>query len=404
MKHPFNPSRLQQQLSLLSESTLASFKSIDFYKDDFFLKRIESLRPPLSLLDLENCVNNNKIFTIDNRKYIGSKANLLNFIEQTILSVAGPTIGVFFDPFSGTGVVSNRMRKHSDKVIANDLLYSNYITNSVFLNSKRSDVSVSKLDSIIMHLSSLRPKRGYACRNYSGTYFTHQNAGKIDSIRGEIENLHRKKYITTQEKNYLICSLIYAVDKVANTVGQYDAFLKHIGADSYEDGRHKIDSNVYREMELKRPFVIFDGKNQVYNADANAIAADVTCDVAYLDPPYNNRQYIDNYHVLENIASWQKPVLYGITRKFARESRKSHYSRKVKAANALSMLIKSLRCRHIFLSYNNEGIIDDRTILDILQMRGKVQLFRTDYSIFGNGAGVSRKRVITERLFHCRVK
>lgn len=253
-------------------------------------------------------------------------------------------------------------------------------------------------------MSRLRPKKGYAYRSYGGTYFTHQNAAKIDAVRDEIELLYKSGKTTLQEKYLLLTSLIYAVDKVANTVGQYDAFLKHIGADSYEEGRHKIDSNVYREMELKRPFVVFDGNNKVYNADANAIAASVVCDIAYLDPPYNNRQYIDNYHVLENIALWHKPELYGITRKFPREAKKSPYSRKIKAAIALGNLVKNLRCEHIFLSYNNEGIIDDRTIFDILKMRGVVQIYETDYSIFGNGAGVAKKRLIRERLFHCRAR
>ncbi|MBU4457771.1 MAG: DNA adenine methylase, partial [Candidatus Omnitrophica bacterium] len=32
------------------------------------------------------------------------------------------------------------------------------------------------------------------------------------------------------------------------------------------------------------------------------------CDVAYIDPPYNARQYINFYHVLENLAKWEKPV------------------------------------------------------------------------------------------------
>ena len=377
---------------------------MDFFKGDFTSRKVASLRPPVSLLDLERCVDTSKIFTIDNRKYIGSKASLLDFIDQTILSAVGPSIETFFDPFSGTGVVSNRMRKHSDKIIANDSLYSNFVTNSVFLNSKRASVSLAKLNSTIDHLSMLRPKKGYAYRSYGGTYFTQENAARIDSIREEIEILHDSKEISLQEKFFLLSSLIYAVDKIANTVGQYDAFLKHIGSSAYQDGKHKIDGNVYKALELKRPFVVFDGSNKVYNQDANVLARSVSCDVAYLDPPYNNRQYIDNYHVLENIALWQKPELYGITKKFNREAKKSAYSKKVKAAASLHDLVMNLRCRHIFLSYNNEGIIDDKIILEILGQRGSVQLYETDYSIFGNGAGVSRKRMIRERLFHCRVR
>ena len=30
-------------------------------------------------------------------------------------------------------------------------------------------------------------------------------------------------------------------------------------------------------------------------------------DIAYIDPPYNSRQYEDAYHLLENVAEWKKP-------------------------------------------------------------------------------------------------
>ena len=34
-------------------------------------------------------------------------------------------------------------------------------------------------------------------------------------------------------------------------------------------------------------------------------------DVIYIDPPYNSRQYCDAYHLLENVARWNKPEVFG---------------------------------------------------------------------------------------------
>ena len=167
--------------------------------------------------------------------------------------------------------------------------------------------------------------------------------------------------------------------------------------------QHRIDSNVYKKIHLNIPEIIFDGKNKVYNEDLNKLISRIEGTVLYLDPPYNNRQYIDNYHVLENIAIWNKPLLYGKTKKFKRDNLKSKYSRKYDALTAFNELIKLSRSKYIFLSYNNEGIISDDLIVQILQSKGQVEIFEEDYNIFGNGAGKSKKRNIKERIFYCEV-
>ena len=56
--------------------------------------------------------------------YIGSKQKLLDFIEETIESVASNKEGrIFADLFAGTGAVVKRFREKNYKVIANDIQY-----------------------------------------------------------------------------------------------------------------------------------------------------------------------------------------------------------------------------------------------------------------------------------------
>ena len=70
-------------------------------------------------------------YKIENRRYIGNKSKLNDWIMKTIQSVA-PEAKTFCDIFSGTGTVANQALKYYDKVIINDLLYSNQIIYKAF--------------------------------------------------------------------------------------------------------------------------------------------------------------------------------------------------------------------------------------------------------------------------------
>jgi adenine-specific DNA-methyltransferase len=187
---------------------------------------------------------------------------------------------------------------------------------------------------------------------------------------------------------------------VANTIGQYDAFLKNIDGDSVAGGRHLVDDRV-RTTFVLRGLEEFPGPAiEVHEGDMISHAPRIEVDVAYSDPPYNGRQYCDNYHVLENIARWEKPPLSGKTRKFDRTGLRSPFSQRARAADAFRRLIAGTRARHIFLSYSSEGILSREEILSILSVAGAASMAEMPYPVFGNGAGVSIRRNVTEYLFH----
>jgi adenine-specific DNA-methyltransferase len=357
------------------------------------------------------------VFCLNNRKYLGAKYRLLDFIHETVLSrVDSPR--VFIDGFAGTGIVGLHFRHHVRRIISNDLLYSNFVVNQAFLNSTPGNVDLGRVQELLYTLNRLPPRRGYVCEQYGGRYFTARNAGRIDAVREHIEELAGEGRCTPQERYLLLASLLYAADKAANTVGQYDAFLKHLGRGAgggpsagagLRPGRaagrrrHLVDSNVHKPLRLRLPDVeLGEGGHEVYNEDLNRIIGHLAGEVLYLDPPYNGRQYIDCYHVLENILRWQRPPLYGKTRKFARGLLKSRYSRRQEAAQALAELVEAATSRHIFLSYNSEGIIPDEEIASILASKGRWEVFEREYVVFGNGAGSARRRPVRERIFYCR--
>lgn len=340
---------------------------------------------------------------VHNRKYIGSKYHLLDFIAG-VAAERAPDARSVCDLFCGSGVVAAHFAARRLAVTAVDNLYHNWIATRCFIGGRPGQVNWRKVAHLLEELNGLPPEEGYCFQEFGGTYFTTHNAGRIDAVREAIARWAAAGHIREQEQAVLLTSLLYAADKVANTCGQYDAFLKHLGATPYSaEGVHRVDAMVYKPLTLGIPQVVEYGGGRVLCGDAGELAAEVDCDLVYLDPPYNNRQYVDNYHVLENIARWEKPALEGKTRKFPREGLKSSYSMKRKAAEQMQRLIGSLQARHILLSYNNEGIVPDEVIVGALAQRGPVEVFSRSYTIFGNGAGRSVRRPIEERLFYCKV-
>jgi len=149
-----------------------------------------------------------------------------------------------------------------------------------------------KIEYIIDELNSLKPKKGYVSQNFGNSYFSMENAKKIDAIREKIDsydNLNHREYCL------ILTSLLYAMDKIANTVGHYDAF------------RQKMDS--HNPIFLKVPEYYKNTGNNIYNKDANKLVREISADLVYIDTPYNSRGYENAYHVLENIAEWKKPLL-----------------------------------------------------------------------------------------------
>lgn len=250
-------------------------------------------------------------FEICNRRYLGCKHQLLDFLDE-IVEKNCKKANSFVDLFAGTGVVANHFHKKGMKVVLNDLLPSNYEIYKCWFGNQK--VDLQKVERILEQLNNLKGKSGYITKTFGGKYFSKYNAEKIDAIREEIINI---KGINAREKSVILTSLVYAVDKVANTVGHYDAYMHK----SIKD--HKI--------ELKLPNIDASGvQAEIYNMDANVLVDKICGDIVYIDPPYNSRGYENNYHVLDNLVIWEKPKVEGQCNKYiGRKSLSSEYSKKL---------------------------------------------------------------------------
>ncbi len=330
---------------------------------------------------------------INNRRYLGNKYRILPFIKQTISENCGD-FETFADIFAGTGAVSSA---YTDKILyTNDILYSNYLCHLTWFSDEVFDIQ--KIENYINFYNSALPfEENYMTQNFSGTYFSDKVCSKIGFIRENIENEFRFGKINCRERAMLITSLLYGIDKIANTCGHYDAYRKNAELpESFTMCVPEPNAN------LKH--------NSCFNEDTNELVKKISADVVYIDPPYNSRQYCDAYHLIENIARWEKPTVFGVAKKMDRTALKSKYCTK-EAPAAFDDLIKNISAKYIVVSYNNmakkgndrsNARISDSQILETLENKGDVNTFSQSLKAFTTGK--SEHFDNEERLFVCKVK
>lgn len=317
-------------------------------------------------------------------RYIGSKANLLANIEQLLNDNKIGNEKTFLDLFAGTNVVGDYFKKNY-KIYSNDLLYFSFINAKARIenngNLKFEKLKLAGIESPLDYLQENAEKYinsghvGYYESNYTPTgdamYLTIENGKRIDYIRDKIDEWNKNDLLSEKEYYYLISVLIEAIPFISNITGTYGAFLKH------------WDKRALNSLELLPIEVQNNNKfNKSFNEDANKLVERLSVDIVYIDPPYNNRQYASNYHLLENIAKNDKPVLKGKTKIFEWTNLRSDYAMKRTALTAMSDLIAKIDATHIIVSYNNEGIISEDDLINLMKkhsINGEVKVEKIPY-------------------------
>lgn len=293
--------------------------------------------------------------------YIGSKKKLLPFIEDVINNNIGDISNfIFCDGFAGTGVVGNYFKNKCKQIISNDIEYYSYVINCALLKTKK------EFKNEVNELNTEETKEGFIYKNYSGerNYFTKYNAKRIDFIRNKIEEISN----TNEMYFYLLACLLEASDKIANVASVYGAFLK------------KIKKTAEKQINLIPIDTINDKEHLVFNTDILNLISSIKCNILYLDPPYNSRQYGANYHLLNTIAKYKEFEPSGKTG--LPDYYKSNFCKKNQAYIDFEEIIKLANTKYILLSYNNEGIISQEYIKETMNKYGKLKIFEKDYNRF----------------------
>ena len=82
--------------------------------------------------------DDDSLLKIENRRYLGSKQKMLNFINEVVQNNVDDFETVA-DIFGGTGVVADLFRKQGKKIIVNDILYSNFVNFNTWFGNEKID-------------------------------------------------------------------------------------------------------------------------------------------------------------------------------------------------------------------------------------------------------------------------
>ena len=349
-------------------------------------------------------------------RYLGNKTKLLERIYDA-MEQRGIIGSTFFDVFSGTASVAKFFKQKGYQVYSSDLLYLSYCLQRAYITNNTEpefkdllpkltdccpvNLLESPMDKVLAYLNKCLPDReGFIYKNYSvgGTkelkqprmYLSDENAAKIDAIRQVIEEWYRNKNITEDEYFVLLACLLENVSLFTNVAGVYAAFQK------------KWDPRAIKPFVLK-PIELCIGKKagKAFNANSLELLSDIQADVFYLDPPYNERQYAPNYHLLETIVKYDNPELRGVTGMRDYKSQKSGFCSKESALAELESFAKNAKCNYLLLSYNNEGIMPQEDILNILNKYGETELVEFNYARYkSNSKGDSAdNKKVREQLY-----
>jgi len=317
-----------------------------------------------------------KPIALESRRYIGSKAKLIDWIMDTIKQET-ENARTFFDVFAGTGVVTKAALNSFDYVFTNDFLHSNNIIYKAFFGD--GDFNEIKIGDFLDKYNDIDPDsipENYFSINFGGKYFEHEVAKLVGYIRQDIED--NKESLTEKEYCILIATLIYNIDRLANTVGHFEAYIK----------------KPIKHQPLKLRMIEAESYDNIaiFKQDSNLLAKSLTADIAYIDPPYNSRQYCRFYHVYETLVKWDMPKLYGVALKPAPENMSRYCTSR--AVDAFEDLIFSLNAKYIVVSYNNtynskssssENKITLEQIKYILEKCGSTHVYECSHRYFNAG-------------------
>ncbi|MFN0058516.1 MAG: DNA adenine methylase [Planctomycetota bacterium] len=336
-------------------------------------------------------------------RYLGNKVRLLPEIEAAARRI-GFTRGTVCDLFAGTATVGHYFRARGNSVVATDLMECSYVFQRVLLEleappefaklrtaidvptvrvpasaRKRRVVWGAAFESaqrVLNFLSAgIEPVAGFVTRQYSPEgvagrcYFRPETAQRIDAVLLALRDWRARDLIDDDERNFLLAALINAADGSANISGTYGAYHK-----DWQDN-------------TSRPFVLlppeefadaaaFGPRGVAHRREASEWLPSVKADLLYIDPPYNNRQYAPNYHLLETLAriptetnlAALEASLYGKTGMLPWTDKSSRLCRSSgrDCAEAFRELLQSTSIPRVVISYNEEGLITRDEFLEML--------------------------------------
>ncbi len=295
-------------------------------------------------------------------KYIGSKRVLVPTIRELVRRL--PSDLRVLDLFSGTARVGHGLKADGRFVVANDHNTYAWVLGRCYVQADADRIR-DAATRLIEELNRVPPEAGYFTQTFciESRFFQPQNGAKVDAIRNRIAELD----LDPDLEAVVLASLMEAADRVDSTTGVQMAYLK------------KWAPRAFNDLELRVPEIL-PGPGRATQLDALEAARQSDCEIAYLDPPYNQHSYMGNYHIWETLICWDSPSYYGVAcKRVGCKEYKSVFNSKPRAFNALKEVIRTLPSKFIIVSFNDEGYVPREAMEEFLQTIGYLVVIEVDF-------------------------
>ena len=297
-------------------------------------------------------------------KYLGSKRRLVPVLSR-LCEASGAQSAL--DLFTGTTRVAQAFKQAGALVTAVDTARYSEMFARAYIATDAGEIDQRALTDAVEQLNALPGEPGYFTDTFCvrSRFFQRENGARVDAIRAAIERDHAG----TALYPILLTSLIEAADRVDSTTGVQMAYVKQWAPRSFSP------------LTLRVPELL-PGAGRAVRGDALELTPALDpCDLAYLDPPYNQHRYFTNYHVWETLVAGDEPEHYGVAckRVDARDdTTKSEFNARRRMPDALRRVIADVRARVVVVSYNDESWVTAEELRDMCAVHGHVELLSFD--------------------------
>jgi adenine-specific DNA-methyltransferase len=289
-------------------------------------------------------------------KYLGSKRRLVPVLERLAVASGATTA---LDAFTGTTRVAQAWKRLGLHVTAVDRTRMAHTLARAAIGTDGDVVDHAALAAAVAALDALPGRGGYVTRTFcrEAMYFSEENGGRIDAIRGAIADEHAN----SPWEPLLLTSLLLAADKVDSTVGVQMAYLK------------RLAPRARNRLQLQPPALLAGPGRAVLGAVEHLVPTLGGFGLAYLDPPYNQHRYEANYHVWETLVAGDEPDAYGVARKridLRDRAGRSAFNGRRTFLPAMATLLSGLDAQVVVVSVSDEAWVSLDELRALLDDRG----------------------------------
>lgn len=296
--------------------------------------------------------------------YIGNKEKLVEWIISEMPIKTGKVL----DIFSGGCSVSYALKDAGYEVIANDILYADYIIAKALLSNDTKAISeeVFKTKINIRRVETIRNKISFL---ENTLYYSEEvdELAKLLAISEKLED-NQKYLFLALVRRAMIRKLPYSRMNIPwNQIQQLRdeeySYKKYKRKRAYHN--QTFENHIIENLEEYNN-ALFKGKRcEIYNFDAMKIAKKISeVDVVYMDPPYPST--MNNYD-----------AFYGMfDEMFSKKNKHLDFTNKNTFLNNLEKLIKILegKTKYIVLSQNTRVQPNPEEIAKMLLQYGEVEI------------------------------